>query len=81
MNSEISELVKLTRELFNNIRSAKNLVDDGKEVACSRSLQGAKTRCNMLLTKLMEMEGTNVESTEKNELAEENCEGSASGGQ
>ena len=43
---------ELAKELFHNIRQAKMLVDDGKEVACSRSLQGAKTRCEQLISNL-----------------------------
>lgn len=49
------ESVELSRYLFdihNSVMSAKNLVDDGKEVLCSRRLQGAITRLIELHNKL-----------------------------
>lgn len=52
---QLTELMGIGRDLFDRLRTAKSLVDDGKEVACSRALQGAKTRCQDLLTKLVEI--------------------------
>ncbi len=49
---EDAELAEHIRELFDQLRIAKTLVDDGKEVKCSNQLQGAKTRCLHLLALL-----------------------------
>lgn len=44
-----SEILEALKSIFDQIRVAKNLVDDGKEVKCSQQLQGAKTRCLHLI--------------------------------
>ena len=45
-NIHVLESIKA---IFDQIKVAKNLVDDGKEVKCSQKLQGAKTRCLHLI--------------------------------
>lgn len=59
------ELIKQLVVLFDQVKVAKTLVDDGKEVACSRQLQGAKTRCLHLL------EWLQLEEKSKNVVAHE----------
>lgn len=44
--------LEMAVSLFNQLKSAKSLVDDGKEVKCSSQLQGAKTRCLSLINVL-----------------------------
>ena len=46
------DLIEHIRVVYDQIKTAKTLVDDGKEVKCSQQLQGAKTRCIHLLTEL-----------------------------
>ena len=45
-------ILEQLRLIFDQIKVAKNFVDDGKEVKCSQQLQGAKTRCLHLIEKL-----------------------------
>lgn len=47
------ELIEAVRALYNQIKVARTLVDDGKEVQCSRQLQGAQHRCYIILDHLI----------------------------
>ena len=50
------ELSVALRDLLLDISVAKNLVDDGKEVKCSRRLQGALAKCRNLCFYVQENE-------------------------
>jgi hypothetical protein len=63
----VNDAIRMMKELFQNIRQAKLLVDDGKEVACSRALQGAKTRCELIIQRLEGVDNVEVAETSDKE--------------
>ena len=45
----IAKLFQDLQELMISLHRAKNFVDEGKEVLCSRQLQGSLVKCNNIL--------------------------------
>ena len=48
----MEKLTQIARDLYLRIQQAKHLVDNGKEVPCSRELQGCLAKCIELLQEL-----------------------------
>lgn len=59
----IEETSKCLIEVFANLQSAKNLVDEGKEVLCSRKLQAAITKCVEMAEKVNKLKTLTKQET------------------
>ena len=55
MEELIDDMTRAVYALHLQVEAAKTLVDEGKEVLCSRQLQGASTKCAKLLSLLKDL--------------------------
>lgn len=55
LKEKINYILISTEELYSALASAKSLVDDGKEVKCSRKLQGAIVKVIGMVERLQDI--------------------------
>ncbi len=67
---ESVDIIAQVRDIGVLIIGAKGLVDDGKEVLCSRRLQGALVKLSNLLGNLQELSDGNVVNKTTEEVGE-----------
>ena len=59
--------IEVCRALYNQIKLARLLVKKGQEIPCYEQLQGAETRCGILLTGLLEEQDVLAKDINKSE--------------